>query len=101
MLSTIVALTTCSRRRSACGRPCSRMSSARDAEHRRDPVALEAIWATWHEGVTAVYRSPRPLPANPGVVRVKPFFAKIIARSLAGSVWLAFLETSCVAPGCS
>jgi hypothetical protein len=28
--------------------------------------------------------------ANPGVVSVEPFFAKIIARSFAGCVWLAF-----------
>ena len=34
-----------------------------------------------------------------GVVSVEPFFAKIIASSLAGCVWLAFLDTSCVAPG--
>jgi hypothetical protein len=34
-----------------------------------------------------------------GTVSVEPFFAKIIASSRAGSVWLALLETSCVAPG--
>ena len=39
--------------------------------------------------------------AGPGVVSVAPFFAKIIASSFAGSVWLAFFDTSCVAPGCS
>jgi hypothetical protein len=32
----------------------------------------------------------RPVP---GVVSVEPFFAKIIARSFAGCVWLAFFET--------
>jgi hypothetical protein len=37
--------------------------------------------------------------AGPGVVSVDPFFAKIIANSLAGWLWLAFLDTSCVAPG--
>ena len=29
-------------------------------------------------------------------MRTEPFFAKIIARSFAGWVWLAFFETSCV-----
>jgi hypothetical protein len=44
----------------------------------------------------------RPGPwAGPGFVNVDPFFAKIIASSFAGSVWLAFFETSWVAPGCS
>jgi hypothetical protein len=36
-----------------------------------------------------------------GTVSVEPFFAKIIASSRAGCVWLALFETSCVAPGCS
>ena len=39
------------------------------------------------------------LPAGPGVVSVSPFFAKMKASNLAGSVLLAFLETSCVLPG--
>lgn len=37
--------------------------------------------------------------AGPGIVKGMPFFAKIIARSFAGSVALALLETSCVLPG--
>src|SRR5207247_1945941 len=36
-----------------------------------------------------------------GVTSGDPFLAKIIASNRAGCVWLAFLETSCVAPGCS
>lgn len=40
-------------------------------------------------------------PARPCVVSVAPFLAKIIASSFAGTVWLAFFDTSCVAPGCS
>jgi hypothetical protein len=47
---------------------------------------------------SAVYAPPRPR-AGPGLVSVSPFFAKIIASSFAASVWLAFFETSCVAPG--
>jgi hypothetical protein len=39
--------------------------------------------------------------AGPGAVSVAPFFAKIIASSFAGCVWLAFFDTWCVAPGCS
>ena len=53
----------------------------------------DSLWA-W------VYRPPRA-GAPPGVVSVEPFFAKIIASSFAGTVWLAFFDTSCVAPGCS
>jgi len=51
----------------------------------------------WRESLV----SSGPPQAGPGVVSVEPFLAKIIASSLAGCVWLAFLETSCVAPGCS
>jgi hypothetical protein len=32
--------------------------------------------------------------AGPALVNVDPFFAKIIASSFAGCVWLAFFETS-------
>jgi hypothetical protein len=39
------------------------------------------------------------LPAGPGIVSVSPFFAKIKASNLAGSVLLVFFETSCVLPG--
>jgi len=39
---------------------------------------------------------PRPVTA---VVRVDPFFAKIIASSCAGSVWLGLPDSSWTAPG--
>ena len=39
---------------------------------------------------------PRPVT---GVVSVDPFFAKIIASSCAGSVWLGLPDSSCTAPG--
>src|SRR5436190_13425253 len=58
-----------------------------------------------------LHKFPRPAPrtvdswlpprSSTGVVNVDPFFAKIIASRRAGCVWLAFFETSCVAPGCS
>ncbi len=50
--------------------------------------------------LTRVAQYYLPLP-GPGTVRVAPFLAKISARSFAGSVLLAFFETSCVAPGAS
>ena len=39
---------------------------------------------------------PRPVT---GVVSVDPFFAKIIASSCAGSVWLGLPDSSCTEPG--
>jgi hypothetical protein len=39
---------------------------------------------------------PRPVT---GVVSIDPFFAKIIASSCAGSVWLALPDSSCTEPG--
>lgn len=38
-------------------------------------------------------------PGLTGVVSVDPFFAKIIASSWAGSVWLALADCSCTEPG--
>jgi len=55
---------------------------------------------TWAQRPLKVYISA-DMEGIAGVVSGDPFFAKIIASSRAGCVWLAFFETSCVAPGCS
>ena len=82
------------------GKPLNRFRAVRshDGQLVRAPGNLSRLVSK--ELVAAAkpreHRCQAPLP---GVVSVAPFFAKIMASSLAGTVWLAFFETSCVAPG--
>jgi len=66
-----------------------------------EPITVVANHVMWFRAVAESARSAEASRYLTCTVSVEPFFAKIIASSRAGSVWLAFLDTSCVAPGCS
>ena len=83
-----------------CRRDSARIEVVRFADVRSNPVQLVDEWMMGHV-VSLWSRFLYSLPPRPvtGVVSVDPFFAKIIASSCAGSVWLGLPDSSCTAPG--
>jgi hypothetical protein len=67
-------------------------------------ITARGVAAAFPAGRSVATGRARPLlyswsPRLTGVVSVDPFFAKIMASSWAGSVWLALADSSCTEPG--